>query len=78
MTMLGGVPISVTMPPRMLAKDMGMRVRAAVRFAFLAASMSTGISSASAATLFISVDSEADSEAITAMWAPRRRDLSTR
>ena len=33
MMMLGGVPISVTIPPRMVANDSGMSVSAAERFA---------------------------------------------
>ena len=57
--MLGGVPISVTMPPRMVAKDSGIRLCPAARLAFSAASTSSGIKRASAATLLMTADSTA-------------------
>ena len=75
--MLGGVPISVIMPPRIDANDSGIRDSEGLRFALAAAWMSTGISSASAATLFMMADSTAASEDITAMCAPNLRVLST-
>ena len=56
MTTLGGVPIRVTMPPRIEANDSGISVSAGLRLDFAAACMSTGINSASAATLFITAD----------------------
>ena len=49
----------VTIPPRIDAKDSGMRVRAGLRFALAAACMSKGINSASAATLFMIADRRA-------------------
>ena len=55
-TTLGGVPISVSMPPRIVAKESGISVAAGLRLAFAAACMSTGMSRASAATLFITAD----------------------
>ena len=65
MMMLGGVPIRVTRPPRMVAKESGIRVSAAGRFAFFAAWMSTGIKSANAPTLFMTAES-----------APARPDIT--
>ena len=65
MIMLGGVPISVIMPPRIDANDSGISVERTLRPAFLAACMSIGISSASAATLFIIADRIADTPDIT-------------
>ena len=56
MTMFGGVPIRVIMPPRMVAKDRGIRERPGERSAFLAASISSGMSNASAATLLMIAD----------------------
>jgi hypothetical protein len=77
MMMFGGVPMRVTMPQTMVAKDSGMRVSAGLRLAFEAASMSTGISSASAATLFITADSAAPTPPSMPMWAVTLRDGST-
>ncbi len=74
--MLGGVPISVTRPPRIVANDSGIRVSAGLRLAFLAASRSTGMSRASAATLFITAESAAATPAIMAMWRETLRDAS--
>ena len=65
MMMFGGVPISVIMPPRIDANDSGIRLNRTLRLAFFAACMSIGINSASAATLFITADSIADTPAIT-------------
>ena len=78
MMMLGGVPISVTMPPRMVAKLSGIRLRPGERPALRAVWMSTGISSASAATLFMKAESTAPMAPISAMWLPSDRVLSTR
>ena len=58
-TILGGVPIRVTIPPRIVAKDKGIKVSAGLRSACFAASPSTGIKSANAATLFINADKAA-------------------
>ena len=65
--MLGGVPIRVIRPPRIEAKDSGMRVRPTARLAFFAAWMSTGISNASAPTLFITAESPAARDDMTKM-----------
>jgi len=73
MTMLGGVPIMVVMPPRMVAKDSGIRVSAGERFARRAACMSTGMSSARAATLFMKAESAAPTAPMIAMWAGSER-----
>ena len=71
--MLGGVPISVIIPPRMDANDSGISDNDGLRSAFLAACMSTGISSASAATLFIRAESAAASDDMIAMCVPSLR-----
>ena len=60
-TIFGGVPISVIMPPRIEANDKGISESAGLRLAFDAACMSTGISNARAATLFINADNTAAS-----------------
>ncbi len=78
MTTFGGVPISVTIPPRIEANDSGIRVSAGLRFAFAAACRSTGMSSASAATLFMTAESAAAIDDMTAMCRPTRREASTR
>jgi hypothetical protein len=77
MTMLGGVPISVIMPPRMVAKESGIRVSAAARFALAAASRSSGIRSASAATLLMTADSAAPTTAMTPIWTGKARSGAT-
>ena len=59
MMMLGGVPIRVNRPPRIEAKDSGIRIIAGDRLVSAAAWMATGISSASAPTLFMKPDSTA-------------------
>ncbi len=74
----GGVPISVTNPPRIVAKESGIRVGPADRFAFLAVWMSTGISSTSVATLFMRAEGAAPMPPMTAMWAPSGREASIR
>ena len=74
---LGGVPISVTMPPRMVAKDSGISDRPGARPALRAVWISTGISSASAATLFIKPESTPPIAPISAICLPRLRVLST-
>ena len=74
---LGGVPISVAMPPRMVAKLSGISDSEGERPALRAVWMSTGISNASAATLFMKADSTAPTPPISAIWPPSRRELST-
>ena len=59
MTTFGGVPIKVTIPPRIDAKETGIRLSAGLRLAFFAACISTGINNASAATLFMTALSAA-------------------
>ncbi len=76
MTMFGGVPISVASPPRIVAKDSGMRLSPGGRLAFFAVWMSTGISSASAATLFMKADITAPIPPRTAMCVPSGLALS--
>ena len=76
--MLGGVPIKVIMPPRIDAKESGIRVKAGLRLAFKAACISSGMSSASAATLFITADRTAANPAITPICVPSLRDASSR
>ena len=78
MTMFGGVPISVTMPPRIEAKESGISVAATARFAFFAASISRGMRSASAATLFTIAESPAATIAMIATWSPAGRSPETR
>ncbi len=63
--MLGGVPISVIMPPRIEANEIGIRVSAGLRFAFFAAWISIGIRRARAATLFITAERPAASADMT-------------
>ncbi len=75
--MLGGVPIMVIMPPRIEAKDSGMSDRDGLRPAFFAACISTGMSSASAATLFMIADSAAARPDMIAMCVASLRDAST-
>jgi hypothetical protein len=58
-TILGGVPISVTSPPSRVANDSAIKVTPGARFAFAAACRSSGMSKASAATLFITAESGA-------------------
>ncbi len=74
--MFGGVPIRVAMPPRIVAKDSGIRLSPGARPALRAVWMSTGISKASAATLFMKAESTPPIVPIRAIWAPRLRDLS--
>ena len=59
------MPINVTRPPRIEAKESGIKVAAADRLAFLAACRSTGISNARAPTLFITADKAADTPDMT-------------
>ena len=74
---LGGVPISVAMPPRMVAKLSGIRLSPGARPALRAVWMSTGISRAKAATLFIKADSTPPTAPIMVICAPKLRELST-
>ena len=71
--MLGGVPISVVMPPRMVAKDSAISVMHGGRPALRAACTSIGIKSASAATLLITAESAAASPPVIAMCRPTGR-----
>ena len=75
--MLGGVPIRVAMPPRMVAKERGMRLSPGARPALRAVWMSTGMSRARAATLFMKAERSPPTAPMMAMWAPRRREEST-
>ena len=75
--MFGGVPISVIMPPRIEAKDSGIRDSDGLRPAFFAACMSTGISRASAATLFMMAERPAASADMMPMCVASLRDAST-
>ncbi len=77
MTILGGVPISVTMLPKVGAKDNGINVRAGERAAARAACRSTGISNARAATLFIIAESTAARPLITPTCSQSARAPST-
>ena len=76
-TILGGVPISVIMPPRIDAKDSGISVNDGLLPAFLAACISTGMSKASAATLFIIAESAAARPDMMVICVPSLRDAST-
>ena len=58
--MLGGVPIRVKRPPKMDAKDIGIKITAGERFAFLEDSIPTGIKRAKAPMLFIAVENAAE------------------
>jgi hypothetical protein len=73
---LGGVPIRVIMPPRIDAKDNGISVKATLRLAFFAACISIGINRASAATLFMTADSTAETPDITLICINRERPPS--
>ena len=69
------------MPPRIVANDSGINVSEGLRCARLAASISTGINNASAATLFIKADSAAPITEISPIWAdsaapPRTTNLA--
>jgi hypothetical protein len=57
----GGVPISVVMPPRMVPNDRGIRIRPGGRSSREATRIATGMSSASAPTLFMKPDITAPS-----------------
>ena len=76
-TMLGGVPIIVTMPPRMVAKDSGISESDTDRPAFFAASISRLIRMTSAATLLITADSAAPTTAMMPIWVDSDRPAST-
>ena len=75
---LGGVPMSVAMPPRIVAKLSGIRLNPGDRPALRAVWMSTGISSARAATLFMKADSTPPITPISVICPPRLREASTR
>ena len=61
----------------MVAKASGISDRPGRRPALVEADSSTGIRSASAATLFMKADRPAPIVAMMAMWLPRLRPLST-
>ena len=56
MMMLGGVPIMVTRPPRIEPNESGIKRSAGDCLTLRAACMATGIKSANAPTLFITID----------------------
>ena len=56
---LGGVPISVVMPPRMVPKASGINTQPGDMSSRLASWMATGISNAMAPTLFMKPDNRA-------------------
>ena len=56
----------VTRPPRMDAKDIGIRITAGDRLAFLEDSIPTGIKRAKAPTLFITMENNAETPESTA------------
>ena len=64
---LGGVPIRVINPPRIVAKASGIRVIRGDRLALAEACKSTGINMARAATLFIKAENTALSPPIAAI-----------
>jgi hypothetical protein len=66
--MFGGVPISVTMPPRIEPKDRGMSRTAAARFALAAVAIATGMNRARAPTLFMNPLKMAAAPESTAIW----------
>ena len=66
------------MPPRIDANDSGISVIAGLRLARAAACMSTGMSKARAATLFITAESAAAIADMPAMCRPSPREASTR
>jgi hypothetical protein len=69
MMMLGGVPINVTSPPRIAPNDSGISNSEGERSALAADCIATGSISASAPTLFMSVDSSAPVPASAATWS---------
>ncbi|MCY1451621.1 hypothetical protein D9M71_684960 [compost metagenome] len=58
---MGGVPISVVMPPRIEAKDSGISTLPGASRCFAAICRAIGINSARAPTLFMKLDSTAAS-----------------
>jgi hypothetical protein len=76
-TILGGVPIIVTMPPRIVANESGISDSDTERPAFLAVSMSSVIRITSAATLLMIADSAAPATDITPIWVESERPAST-
>ncbi len=76
MMMLGGVPISVTNPPRIEAKESGINVSAGLLALLAAACKSTGINRASVATLFITADNTAETPDMIPICAHRAREAS--
>ena len=66
--MFGGVPISVTSPPRMQPNDSGISSRPTGRLALRAVCMITGINRPNVPTLFMNDDSAAPRPEPAAMW----------
>ena len=66
------------MPPRIVAKESGISDRPGLRPALRAVAISTGMSSASAATLFMKADSTPPTPPMIAIWVPSERLASTR
>ncbi|MFT6103856.1 MAG: hypothetical protein ACJA1E_000269 [Paracoccaceae bacterium] len=56
MIILGGVPINVTIPPRVVANESGISDKPGLRPALRAVWISTGMNNAKAATLFMKAD----------------------
>ena len=67
--MLGGVPISVTSPPRIDPNATGISSRDGGSPFIRATCMATGIISASAPTLFMNMESSAASPTTAPCWA---------
>ncbi len=76
MMMLGGVPIMVAKPPRMVPNESGMSTTAGDCLALAAACITTGISRASAPTLFMTADRLAPRPDSAPMWSERRFAVS--
>ncbi len=77
MTIFGGVPISVIIPPRIDANESAMSESEGLRPLFFAACISRGMSNARAATLFITADRDAASADMMPTCAASLRDAST-
>jgi hypothetical protein len=76
--MFGGVPTSVAMPPKIVAKLSGMRDSPAARFAFCSVCISTGSKIAKAATLFMKAENMPPMNPIKAICADRDLDAFTK
>ena len=75
---LGGVPIRVTSPPKMDAKDIGINTLAGDLFAFAEDSIPTGIKRARAPTLLMTVENTAEIPESTATCIETRLMEKTR